>query len=389
MIKKIAILGSTGSIGKKTLSIFSKNINNFKFELLTTNKNINLLKKQIKKFKVKNVIVTDKIQYLKIKQELKNKNINIFNNFSQFNRIFNNKIDYTMASIIGLSGLEPTLKIIKYTKKIAIANKESIICAWNLISKELKKNKTKFVPVDSEHFSTWQLLDQENQNNIKFIYLTASGGPFLNYNKKQLSKIVPKKAINHPNWSMGKKISVDSATMMNKVFEVIEAQRLFNTNYKNIKILVHPDSYLHSIVAFNNGITKFLVHDTSMKIPIFNSIYTNENAAIKTNKLNLKVINNLNLTLPNKKKFPHLKILNKLPKTISLFETVIISANDELVNQFLQDKIPYLKIYKILSKVINYNKFKKLKKSKPLNLKQIHSLHNYVRLITRRYCELY
>ena len=389
MIKKIAILGSTGSIGKKTLSIFSKNINNFKFELLTTNKNINLLKKQIKKFKVKNVIVTDKIQYLKIKQELKNKNINIFNNFSQFNRIFNNKIDYTMASITGLSGLEPTLKIIKYTKKIAIANKESIICAWNLISKELKKNKTKFVPVDSEHFSTWQLLNQENQNNIKFIYLTASGGPFLNYNKKQLNKIVPKKAINHPNWSMGKKISVDSATMMNKVFEVIEAQRLFNTNYKNIKILVHPDSYLHSIVAFNNGITKFLVHDTSMKIPIFNSIYTNENAAIKTNKLNLKVINNLNLTLPNKKKFPHLKILNKLPKTISLFETVIISANDELVNQFLQDKIPYLKIYKILSKVINYNKFKKLKKSKPLNLKQIHSLHNYVRLITRRYCELY
>ena len=389
MIKKVAILGSTGSIGKNTLSIFSKNISKFRFELLTTNKNINLLKKQIKKFNVKNVIVTDKNQFIKIKKELDHTNINIFNNFSQFNKIFKNKIDYTMASITGLSGLEPTLNIIKHTKKIAIANKESIICAWNLISKELKKNKTIFIPVDSEHFSTWQLLKQENKNNIKLIYLTASGGPFLNYGKNQLNKIIPKTAINHPNWSMGKKISVDSATMMNKVFEVIEAQRLFDTSYKNIKILVHPDSYLHSIVKFNNGITKFLVHDTSMKIPIFNSIYTNENAVIKTDKLNLKVMNNLKLSFPNKNKFPHLKILHKLPKTISLFETVLISANDELVNQFLQGTISYLKIYKILDKVINYNKFKKLKKSKPLNLKQIHSLHNYVRLITRRYCELY
>ena len=387
MKKKIAILGSTGSIGKTTLSIFSKNISNFRFELLTTNKNINLLKKQIKKFNVKNVIVTDKNQFLKIQKDLNNKNINIFNNFSQFNKIFKNKVDYTMSSITGLSGLEPTLNIIKFTKKIAIANKESIICAWNLILKELKKNKTEFIPVDSEHFSTWQLLKQENINNVKFIYLTASGGPFLNYNKSQLKKIIPKKAINHPKWSMGKKISIDSATMMNKVFEVIEAQRIFNISYKKIKILIHPESYLHSIVKFNNGITKFLVHDTNMKIPIFNSIYSNKNASIESNKLNLKIMNNLNLTFPNKKKFPHLTILNKIPKKISLFETVIISANDEIVNQFLSGKIPYIKIYKILSRVINYNKFKKLKKSKPLNLKQIHRLHNYVRLITRSYCE--
>ncbi len=387
MIKKIAILGSTGSIGKKTLSIFSKNISNFKFELLTTNKNINLLKKQINKFNVKNVIVADRNQFLKIKKELDHKNVNVFNNFLQFNKIFKNKVDYTMSSITGLSGLEPTLNIIKFTKKIAIANKESIICAWNLILKELKKNKTTFIPVDSEHFSTWQLLKQENRNNVKLIYLTASGGPFLNYNKSQLKKILPKKAVNHPKWSMGKKISIDSATMMNKVFEVIEAQRLFNISYNNIKILIHPESYLHSIVTFNNGITKFLVHDTNMKIPIFNSIYTNKNVAIKTNKLNLKILNNLNLTFPNEKTFPHLAILNKIPKKISLFETVLISANDEIVNQFLHGKIPYLKIYKILSRVINYNKFKKLKKTKPLNLKQIHSLHNYVRLITRRYCE--
>ena len=387
MKKKIVILGSTGSIGKKTLSIFSKKISNFRFELLTTNKNINLLKEQIKKFNVKNVIVTDKNQFSKIKKELHNNNVNVFNDFSQFNKIFKNKVDYTMSSITGLSGLEPTLNIIKFTKKIAIANKESIICAWNLIFKELKKNKTEFIPVDSEHFSTWQLLKQENINNVKFIYLTASGGPFLNYNKSQLKKIIPKKAINHPKWSMGKKISIDSATMMNKVFEVIEAQRLFSIGYKNIKILIHPESYLHSIVKFNNGITKFLVHDTNMKIPIFNSIYSNKNASIESNKLNLKIMNNLNLTFPNKKKFPHLTILNKIPKKISLFETVIISANDEIVNQFLSGKIPYIKIYKILSRVINYNKFKKLKKSKPLNLKQIHRLHNYVRLITRSYCE--
>ncbi len=388
MKRKIVILGSTGSIGKITLSIMSKELDKFSFELFSTNKNIKLLEKQIKKFKVKNVVVKNKSKYLILKRKFKYKNINVYNDFSKLNKIFiKGRADYTMSSITGLPGLEPTFKIIKHTKKIAIANKESIICAWNLIKKQLKTYKTDFIPVDSEHFSIWKLIEKEEKKNIKEIYLTASGGPFLKYKKSQYKYIKPSNAIKHPKWEMGKKISIDSATMMNKVFEVIEARRLFDIDYKNINIFIHPESYLHSIVSFNNGVNKFLLHDTNMKIPIFNSIYSEEHKILKTNKLNLKVINNLNLSKPKKLKFPYLNLIDHLPKNISLFETVIISANDELVYLFLNGKISFTQMYKILNKIINYSKFKKLKKTKPLNLKQILSLHNNVRLITRRYCE--
>ena len=179
-----------------------------------------------------------------------------------------------MSSITGLNGLLPTLKSIKHTKKILIANKESIICGWNLINKELKKYNTNFVPVDSEHFSIWSLLQNYNSNDIDKIFITASGGPFLKLPKKQFSNISVKKALNHPNWSMGKKITIDSATLMNKVFEVIEAKNIFNLSYGKISILTHPKSYLHAITKFKNGLTKLLLHDPDMKIPIYNSIYS-------------------------------------------------------------------------------------------------------------------
>ena len=388
MKKKVAVLGSTGSIGKKTLDILARNQSKFEILLLTTNKNIKILETQVRKFNVKNVIITSYKEYIEFKTKFKKKKINIYNDFSNLQKIFKNKsIHYTMSSITGLSGLEPTYDIIKYTKKIAIANKESIICAWNLILKELKKNKTQFIPVDSEHFSIWELLKNEKKENVKLIYLTASGGPFLKYKRKQYKKIKPRLAIKHPSWSMGKKISVDSATMMNKVFEVIEAQRIFDINYNNIKILIHPKSYLHAVVVFNNGIIKFLFHETDMKIPIFNSLYFNNYKTIKTKKINFKIINNLKLIKPKNNQFPCLNFLKIIPKKISLFETVLIASNDLLVEYFLKGKITFLDIYKILNKIINNKKYSNLKKTKPINIKQIRSLHDNVRLITRSYCE--
>ena len=200
-----------------------------------------------------------------------------------------------MSSITGLSGLEPTLKSIKFCKKILVANKEAIICGWNLITKELKKYKTNFIPVDSEHFSIHSLLNAENEKKIDKIYITASGGPFLNLAKKNFIKIKPSQALKHPNWKMGKKITIDSATLMNKVFEVIEAKNIFNIDYGKISILTHPKSYLHAIIKFKNGLIKLLMHEPDMKIPIYNSIYPNsiEN---KINKpINLEIMNNLNL----------------------------------------------------------------------------------------------
>ena len=271
MKQKIAILGSTGSIGKNLLEIIKKDRTQFDIVLLTTNQNYGDLLKQVKTFKVKNIIVKNEKCFQIIKKK-KLKGINIFKDYTSFNKIFKNRIDYVMSSISGMEGLLPTLIIIKYTKKIAIANKESIICAWNLIQKELLQNKTKFIPVDSEHFSLWYSLQNIKQSEIEKVYLTASGGPLLKITKPNLNNFKLSQALKHPTWNMGNKISIDSCTMMNKVFEVIEAKHLFNIPYEKISILTHPDSYIHAIVKFKNGLIKIMAHDTTMKIPIFNSI---------------------------------------------------------------------------------------------------------------------
>jgi len=380
MKRKIAILGSTGSIGRSTIEILKKNKNKFEISLLTADKNINELSKQIKDFKVKNLIINNKKHFKYLKKKFKNKDIKIYNNLDDINKIFNKKIDYCMSCISGLAGLKPTLDMIKYSRTIAIANKESLICAWDIIDKNLKKNKTKFIPVDSEHFSIWSLINHHDKCNIDKIYITASGGPFLNLPLNKFKTIKPAQAIKHPKWNMGKKISIDSATLMNKVFEVIEAQRIFDIDINKFKILTHPNSYVHAIVKFNNGLTKVLIHDTDMKIPIFNSIYVNDNQQLQTNELNIKKLNNLEFKEVKLNRFPSIKILKTVPKKNTLFETVIVTANDELVKLFLLNKIKYLDIVKNLSKILKLKMFNKYKRIYPRNYNQIKKLNMSVRL---------
>ena len=381
MKKKIAIIGSTGSIGKTTVDIIKSDKKYFEVILLTTNDNIKELAKQIKDLRPKNLIVNNKKHYLKLKK--KYKKINIFNNFDTFLKKNKKKIDYTISAISGLSGLQPTLDIIRHTKTIAIANKESIICAWNLIEKKLKANKTKFIPVDSEHFSIWYLLQNKKIQNVNEIIITASGGPFLYWKLKKIKKASPNIAIKHPNWSMGKKISIDSATMMNKVFELIEAQRIFNLDRCKFKILIHPQSLVHAIVKFDNGLTKLLIHDTNMKIPIFNTIYESSNKKISSKKIDYSSLNNFEFKSIDLKKFPSIKILKKIPKKISLFETILVSINDELVDLFLKKKIKFWEIHENLNKLLNIKEFIKYKRIMPKNARQIYKLSEYVRLKTR------
>ena len=383
---KIAILGSTGSIGKTTINILKKNKKNFNIILLTTNNNYQELLKQVNVFKVQNLVINNKKHYLNLKKKLKNKKINIYNNFETFNKNFNQRVDYTMCAISGLAGLKPTLDSIKFSKKIAIANKESLICAWNLIEKKLKKHKTKFIPIDSEHFSIWSLLNDSKNPKVEEIIITASGGPFLNLALNKFKKIKPNTAINHPNWKMGKKISIDSATMMNKVFEVIEAQRIFNIDLNKFKILIHPKSYVHAIVKFTNGLTKILIHDTSMKIPIFNSIYSEKTKKIRTKKLNISNLNNLNFIKVDTKRYPSIKILKTIPKKISFYETVIVSANDELVDLFLEGKIIFQDIVKYLYKILQMKEFLKFKNRVPKKYEELIKLNNFVRLKIRSLC---
>ena len=227
MKMKIAILGSTGSIGKKTFNLILKNKEKFNVVLLSTNKNTKIIFNQAKQMGVNNLIITDRVKFQSALKKNKNNRIKIFNNFDNLSKIFKKKVDYIMSSIGGIDGLSPTISVIKFTKKIAIANKESIICGWNLIEKNLRKNNTKFIPVDSEHFSLWKIINANNKSNIDKIYITASGGPFLNTPLKNLRNVKPHEATKHPNWKMGKKISIDSATLMNKVFEIIEANKIF------------------------------------------------------------------------------------------------------------------------------------------------------------------
>ena len=380
MKKKIAILGSTGSIGKTLLDIVKKDKKNFEITLLTAHKNYKKLLKQAKKFKVKNLIISDKKTFEKINNN--NKNIKIYNSFEDLNLIFKKKIDYVMSSIVGLDGLDPTIKIIKYTKKIAIANKESIICGWNLIKKELIKNKTEFIPVDSEHFSLWYGLKNLNNDDIEKIFITASGGPFYKTSLNKFKSIKVSEAINHPNWKMGKKISIDSATMINKVYEVIEAKNIFNIPLNKIDILIHPKSYIHAIIKLKNGLIKIIAHDTTMTIPIFNTLYNNPNFNFKFKEINLNKLNNLNLIKINYKRYPITKILNSLPKNHSLFFTIIVSINDTLVNLFLKNKISFIEIQKIFLKMVNDKNFVKFKKINPYKIQDIINLNKYVRLKT-------
>ena len=378
MKKKIAILGSTGSIGKTLIEIIKKDKKNFDVILLTADKNYKELFKQAKILNVKNLIITDEKSYLKLKKKINNK-IRIFNNFDSYNNIFSKKIDYVMSSISGIYGLEPTLKIIKYTKKIAIANKEAIICGWSVIKKELKKNKTKFIPVDSEHFSIYYAIKEKNINNLENIYLTASGGPLKNLPLNKFNNIKVIDALNHPNWKMGKKISIDSATMMNKVFEIIEAHKIFDIPYKKLKILIHPKSYVHALIKFNDGMIKVVAHDTNMKIPIHNSLYLPKTKFLKTKKIDFNKLNDLDFSYVDYDKFPLVKIISRLTEKNTLFETIIVAANDELVKKFLQKKISFLDISAKMYKFLSLNEFKKYKYIKPNSIDKIVKLNNYVR----------
>ena len=377
MKKKVAILGSTGSIGKTLIDILKKDKKNFEIVLLSADENYKELIKQAKLFKVKNLIIKNQKSFQKIKKSKITRNINIYNDFNNLDKIFKKKIFYTMSAITGIQGLKPTIEMIKYSKNIAIANKEAIICGWDLITKQLKKNKTEFIPVDSEHFSIWYGLRGIKKNLIEKIYLTASGGPFLKISINKLKNVKINQAVNHPNWKMGKKISVDSATMVNKVFEIIEAKKIFDISYKKLGILIHPKSYIHAILKFKNGITKIIVHDTNMKIPIFNSLYSTENS-LKSNQINLNVLNKLDLQKIDPKRFPIIRILDKLPDRSSLFETILVSINDKLVDLFLNNRIKFTDISKKMNNILGLNEFKKYKKIKVKKVNDIMSLNEKV-----------
>ena len=383
MIKNIVILGSTGSIGKNTIEILKKNKKKINIRLLSTNKNISEIIKQALEFNVKHVIVSDRTKFIEARNKYKNLKIKFYHSFSIIDKLFKKKeIYYSMVSLVGFDGLYPCLKLIKFCKNIGIVNKESIICGWKFIKEELHKNNVNFVPIDSEHYSIYTLIKNTNSELIDKIFITASGGPFLNKSIKQMKNVKKKNALNHPNWKMGKKITIDSSTMMNKVFEVIEAKKLFNVKYSDIEILTHPNSYVHAIIKLKNSIIKLIAHYPDMKIPIHNSIFPNKKNNF-SNVVNLKILNNLQLKKIDKKKFPLVKILNKLQNNDSLYETVLVTINDYFVSKFLLDEITFNKMIKLIYKYSNSNDFLKYRMIKPKKIEDIYNLNKNVSLKLR------
>ena len=361
---KVVILGSTGSIGVTTLnSLYKKKA--YKIILLTAKKNIKKLYSQAVKFNVKDVIIEDKKSYNTFKRKFRDKNIRLHFSLKNINKILKKRVSYCINSISGIDGLYPTLKMIPLTQNILIANKESIICGWNFIERKLKFYKTNFIPLDSEHFSIWQLIKNDPHSQIEKVILTASGGPFLKKSNKNISNIKPKFALKHPNWKMGKKISIDSSTMMNKILEFIEAKKIFNLKNKDISILIHPQSFIHAIVFFKGKLIKLLAHETKMSIPISNALDIKQKYNKNEIEKNFKYFNNLKFATPDKKKFPLLSVLNLIPDRSSYFETILITLNDMLVNKYLSGDINYQSIHKNLLNLIKKSYFKKYYKLKP------------------------
>ena len=375
--KKICILGSTGSIGRTTLEIILKNKKDFDVVLLSGNNNVELLISQAKKFKPKYVYSNNFFFKEKLKTFCKNNNIFFIDDLNSLKKI---KFDVTIAAISGMAGLLPTINIIKFSKKILIANKESIICGWKFILKELKKHHCNFTPIDSEHFSILNLIENKNLNSVKYIYLTASGGPFFE-KKVNLNKVTPAQAVKHPNWKMGKKISIDSANLMNKVLEVIEASLIFNLPINKFKIIIHPQSLIHAIIEFKNGLSSMLYHYNDMKIPITNSLYNNF-YNYKNNDHKFLSQNKLTFIEANSKKNPSLKILN-LNNVLNENGFILINAlNEILVQKFLKNKITFPDITNKLIGILNTNIVKNyLKNHQIRHINDVFKVYNFSRSI--------
>ena len=380
MKKKIAILGSTGSIGKSSLDTILVKKKLFSIEILAANKNFRKISEQIKKFKPKYFIITDYKIYKKVQKKFQKHNVKILNDYKKIIK-YKKKFDITISAIPGIAGLEPTFEFIKLSKKILLANKESIICAWHLLEKQRKKFNTTIIPIDSEHFSVMKLLEKNN-SQVDSIFITASGGPFLR-SKKKYKNIKPKDALKHPNWSMGKKISINSATMMNKLFELIEAKKIFNQLKYKIKIIIHPQSKIHAIIKYKNGLSNLLFHEPDMRIPIANAIFNanldiSDFIRLKKNKNSFEKLEFMDIKSSN---FPPIKFLPILDKYSSL--PIILNASNEiLVDQFLMKNIKFNGIIDRLYRILRDKKFKKYAIKKTNSIQDILKIDNWARVQT-------
>lgn len=354
MQKHIAILGSTGSIGTQALQVIDSHREELIVEVLTAKNNSDLLIKQALKFQPNVVVIANEAEYEHVSNALKKLPIKVFTGEEAINQVVQmESVDMVITALVGYSGLKPTISAIEAGKDLALANKETLVVAGELIVKMVQEKKVSIIPVDSEHSAIFQCLAGEEGNKIEKIYLTASGGPFRNHELKDLKKVDVRDALNHPNWDMGKKISVDSASMMNKGLEAIEAKWLFGVEPARVEILVHPQSVIHSLVQFYDGSIKAQMGVPDMKLPILYALGYPKRIVSDLPRYNFTENPKLTFEQADTKKFRNLALAFEAMNRGGNIPCSLNAANEAVVSAFLKGKVDFLDMPGIIEKVIN------------------------------------
>ena len=357
--KHIAILGSTGSIGTQALDVVREHPDKFKVEVLVANGNADLLIKQALEFEPNAVVIADESKYQKVKEALLPHDIKVFAGTQSVMQIVEmDSIDMVLASIVGYAGLASTINAIKHKKHIALANKETLVVAGELVTRLAMENGVNIYPVDSEHSAIFQCLAGEFENKIEKIYLTASGGPFRGKSRNDLMNVTKAQALKHPNWSMGAKITIDSATLMNKGLEVIEAKWLFNLKPEQIDVIVHPQSIIHSIVQFNDGSMKAQMGLPDMKLPIQYALAYPQRIHSSFPRFDFLNYPQLTFEKPDTQTFTNLALAYEALKKGGNMPCILNAANEVAVEAFLNDRIKFLQIAELVEKTLTASTFK-------------------------------
>jgi len=352
--RNIAILGSTGSIGSQTLEVVKNNSELFNVEVLSAQNNYKKLIEQALSFKPNAVVISNEKHYNEVKRSLEPENINVFAGEESLLQIVEyDNIDIVLIAMVGFSGLKPTLNAINAGKQIALANKETLVVAGDIITKNAREKGVNIYPIDSEHSAIFQCISGEFHNPIECIYLTASGGPFRGKNKEFLSKTTKKEALQHPNWDMGDKITIDSASMMNKGLEVIEAKWLFSLKSSQIKVIIHPQSIIHSIVQFEDGSMKAQMGLPDMKLPIQYALGYPDRIKSDFPRFNFLDYPTLTFEQPDTSTFKNLDLAYQALETGANMPCILNAANEIAVSAFLSDKINFLQMSDVIEYCMN------------------------------------
>lgn len=347
-MKKIAVLGSTGSIGTQTLDVVRNHADILKIEVLAANNNDELLEKQIEEFAPSIAVLNDKNAYEKLKARYSGKTQLLWGEEGLIEGVVNDKIDTVVTSLMGFAGLRPTMAAITAGKNIALANKETLVVAGELVMRSAKEKNIEIMPVDSEHGALFQCLHGEDMTKVDKLIVTASGGPFRGKTKEELKNVSVKQCLNHPTWKMGRKITIDSATLMNKGLEVIEAKQLYGVSYDNIQVVVHPQSIVHSMVQYVDGSVIAQLASTDMRLPIQYALTYPERLACVAPKLDFWQMQPLTFEKPNTDTFRALALAYEAGKIGGSMPCVMNAANEIAVEAFLNEQISFLDIYDII-----------------------------------------